>query len=273
MHLDTLPPAHGRLQDLLIQLVRRDRALQSRLHKARMIGEIDSWPLTTYNPGLPIVDDRIMLLGDAAGLINPLNGEGIQYALLSARWASDVVATSAEAGDFSKEVLSAYSNRVEKELKYSTALSEMIVQLIRNRSLNPLWLRALNIVAARARMHPDYANITSGVLAGLIPSTDALSLKVILGTLEQAAISTGIDAAIHTLKGPKHLAKIGLETAGWGFEVSRQAMKHPSDFIRWGLESTAGMAGLACQVSTHSLLPQEEANGNDSPKEIRFVIQ
>jgi flavin-dependent dehydrogenase len=33
-----------------------------------------------------------MLIGDAAGLINPLNGEGIQHALQSARWAAEVLA-------------------------------------------------------------------------------------------------------------------------------------------------------------------------------------
>jgi flavin-dependent dehydrogenase len=39
-------------------------------------------PLTTYNPALPLVGDRVLLVGDAGGLINSLNGEGIQYALL-----------------------------------------------------------------------------------------------------------------------------------------------------------------------------------------------
>jgi flavin-dependent dehydrogenase len=29
-----------------------------------------------YSPRLPLVGDRMMLVGDAAGLINPLNGEG-----------------------------------------------------------------------------------------------------------------------------------------------------------------------------------------------------
>ena len=57
-----------------------------------MRGKVLGHPLTTYDPRLPLIGDRVMLLGDAAGLINPLNGEGIQYALHSARWAADIAA-------------------------------------------------------------------------------------------------------------------------------------------------------------------------------------
>ena len=55
-----------------------------RLAHAKVRDKIVGWPLVTYNPRLPIIANRVVLIGDAAGLINPLSGEGIQYALRSA---------------------------------------------------------------------------------------------------------------------------------------------------------------------------------------------
>ena len=163
MVLDTFPKNTDKIRELFIRLIEKDTALHSRLQNAEMIGRIDSWPLTTYNPRLPIVDRRVMLIGDAAGLINPLNGEGIQYALLSGRWASEAAISCFMNNNFSKEALMIFSNRIEKELRYDMALSHLIVQLIRNRSLNPIWLNVLKIIVARARIDPDYAQITGGI--------------------------------------------------------------------------------------------------------------
>ena len=100
---ETLPPPEKHIREMLLGLIERDPAVRARLRRARLRGRLMSWPLTTYNPGLPLVDDRVLLVGDAAGLINPLNGEGIQYALLSARWAAETLLESARAGDFSAE--------------------------------------------------------------------------------------------------------------------------------------------------------------------------
>ena len=68
----------------------------------------------TYNHRLPIVSDRVMLIGDAASLINPLNGEGIQYALLSARWAAETLAPCLRSDDFSARALAPFAARVER---------------------------------------------------------------------------------------------------------------------------------------------------------------
>jgi geranylgeranyl reductase family protein len=84
-----LPPTTDHLRDLMLRLVERDPALGGRLSGASLMGKITGWPLSTYDPSLPIVGERVMLCGDAAGFINPLNGEGIQYALLSGRWAAE----------------------------------------------------------------------------------------------------------------------------------------------------------------------------------------
>ena len=71
-----------------------------------------------------------MLVGDAAGLVNPLNGEGIQYALLSGRWASEVAISCLIANDLSKEALEVYRDNVERELGYRNA------PCVFNRSVN-----------------------------------------------------------------------------------------------------------------------------------------
>jgi flavin-dependent dehydrogenase len=44
-------------------------------------------PLSTWRPRQP--DGRVLLVGDAASLINPLTGEGIYYAILSGRLAGE----------------------------------------------------------------------------------------------------------------------------------------------------------------------------------------
>ena len=152
------PQSSRNLRDMLMRLIDEDAALRNRLRGARMRGKVLGHPLTTYNPRLPLIGDRVMLLGDAAGLINPLNGEGIQYALHSARWAADVAADRLAADRLDAASLEAYQQRVQQSLRTDMALSRLIVQLIRNRNLNHVWLGALRSIASRARTDPDYAH-------------------------------------------------------------------------------------------------------------------
>jgi hypothetical protein len=129
----------------------------------------------------------VVLAGDAAGLINPLNGEGIQYALLSGRWASGTVQRCFTKDDFSRSALTGYGRKIERELRYDMALSQMIVQLIRNRDLNPLWLTGLRAITQRARRDGEYARIAGGILAGMVPAGQVLGARMLGGTLLSGA--------------------------------------------------------------------------------------
>ncbi|MEM4258031.1 MAG: FAD-dependent monooxygenase [Candidatus Thermoplasmatota archaeon] len=54
---------------------------------------------------------RVLLCGDAAGLINPLTGEGIDYAMISGKLAAEVIAQAVKQHTFSERFLSEYQRR------------------------------------------------------------------------------------------------------------------------------------------------------------------
>ncbi len=248
MVLETVPKTEEGLKQLLKNLIAKDPMLSRRLANAQLINKIVGWPLNTYNPRLPLTADRILLAGDAAGLINPLNGEGIQYALLSGRWAADTMHAALLGGSMDRQSLFAYEQRVQRELRYDMALAGMIVQLIRNRILNPVWLKALELIATRARVDPDYAAITGGVLAGLIPASSVLSRKVIGGTIQQAVMSLGLRTAFNTVYAPQKTLLSGINTSRAGLNMALQSLRHSTSTLAWGVGVATEAAELAGQI-------------------------
>jgi menaquinone-9 beta-reductase len=261
MVLDTIPSGN-RLKELMNQLIENDLELHKRLRNAKLVGQIRGWPLTTYNANQPLVDNRVMLVGDAAGLVNPLNGEGIQYALLSGRWASDVAITCLIANDLSKEALLAYQHFVEKELRYGMSLASLIVQLIRNRSFNQLWLRSMELMAARSQVDPRYADIVGGILMGTVPQNEATNLEVVQGTIEQAMSSTGLTNLLETIQDPNALAKATIEALQTGFEITIQATQNPYAFINWAIKSMTSAMNVAIASSSNYSENVENAKPN-----------
>ena len=251
MVLETLPPTSDHLRELLLALVDGDPALRARLGRASITGKVVGWPLTTYNARLPIVGDRVMLVGDAAGFINPLNGEGIQYALISGRWAAECAVESISENDVSTAALQRYADRAEHELRYDMALAGIIVQLIRNRHLNGVWLEALKIISARAKVDREYAEIAGGILAGLVPARDALTFRIVGRTVDQAAYSLALQVLWTALKGPKHLGDRGVGLARSGAALGRQMMEDPAGVLDWLVGVVRHGGELAVQFGSH----------------------
>ena len=87
-----------------------EKGLVPKFHEKR-IGS-GTYPLT--GPLKRFTGDRVLLLGDAAGFVNPLNGEGIHYAIWSGDIAADVLVGALAADDLSEKSLSRYSRRCMK---------------------------------------------------------------------------------------------------------------------------------------------------------------
>ncbi|MDY6835577.1 MAG: geranylgeranyl reductase family protein [Chloroflexota bacterium] len=69
--------------------------------------------LPVRQKGMPVFRDRVLLLGDAAGLVDPLSGEGIYHAIKSAYLATPVITRSIETRDID---LSDYQHSIERDI-------------------------------------------------------------------------------------------------------------------------------------------------------------
>lgn len=66
-----------------------------------------------------ISDGKVLLIGDAAGLVDPFSGEGIYYALRSASIAADVIASGLKSEEYEKSCYSTFLS----EFRFSALLS------------------------------------------------------------------------------------------------------------------------------------------------------
>ena len=72
--------------------------------------------------------DRFLLVGDAAGFINPLTGEGIYYAMVSGQIAAEIITEALEKKQTTQEFLSQYQTRWQKDFGKDINLILKVVQ-------------------------------------------------------------------------------------------------------------------------------------------------
>jgi menaquinone-9 beta-reductase len=245
MLVSTYPQSSRNLREMLLRLIAEDASLQYRLRGARMRGKVLGHPLTTYNPRLPLVGDRVMLLGDAAGLINPLNGEGIQYALHSARWAADIAADRLASDRLDAACLAGYQQRVHQNLRADMAFSRLVVQLFRNRNLNHVWLRALRTIASRAKTDPDYAYRVGCVLSGLTPAVGTVGAGTAARIFGQALLPAPAGASWHR-PGPRGRS---VRVASDGTINKGRYSIAPEEFTDWAAGTGRALAEFTAQLT------------------------
>ena len=249
MLMETLPKNDTHLKELLITLVKNDKGLSKRIGNGKLISKIEGFPLSTYNPHNEIIDDRLLLLGDAAGLINSLNGEGIQNALLSARRASETIINCIEENNYTKKALFSYDEFIKKELDYNLTLSNTVIQFIRNRTLNPIWIQLLGILIDRAKVDENYAEIAGSILAGIQPSNKAISPSFIMNSIYQGIVNISLNSVSGLIKGPQHWLKQGVNTAKFLKTITKEIQSNPKAYLEWIIKS----AGNGVDISGHIL--------------------
>ena len=94
---------------------------KDRFSNARKLEKPVGWNLPLGSIHRKNHGNGFMLLGDAAGLVDPFTGEGIGNAMVAGKYAIQVTAKCRETGDFSESALTQYDQllwgKIGSELK------------------------------------------------------------------------------------------------------------------------------------------------------------
>lgn len=134
----------------------------ARFRDARPLEAPVGWNLPVGSRRRPAYGNGFLLLGDAAGLIDPFTGEGIGNALYSARFAVETAVQAREAGDYSAGFLRRYEDRLwaalGSELKVSTKLHNL-----------GRWPYLMNWVIGKAAQNAEISDLICGMMANAVP--------------------------------------------------------------------------------------------------------
>ncbi len=114
------------------------------------------------------VADRVLLIGDAGGQIEPMTGQGIFLALHSASLAAGVALEAVRTGDLSRRRLATYAQRRRLEIAGKLVVSRWLQRLALHPGITPL-------LVGRLRAHPSLAGDLLGATGDVLRPGSVLS--------------------------------------------------------------------------------------------------
>ena len=154
------------LKQIMDEII-ESKYFRERFSNARALETPKGWNLPMGSIKRKNHGSGYLLLGDAAGLVDPFTGEGIGNAMVSAKHAIDIVKKAKDIGDYSINILREYDALVWNELGGELKTSTKLQNLARYSFL-------LNFVIDRAARSEDVQEIISGMLSNQV-SRNALS--------------------------------------------------------------------------------------------------
>jgi geranylgeranyl reductase family protein len=149
-----------------------NRYVAGLLTDAQPSAPIKGYPLRFDFPTARAAFPGLMLIGEAAGLVNPLTGEGIDYALESAEVAADELGRALRAGETAERAARRHIHALHNRFL------RMFVNIIRVRDtyFRP-WV--LNRFVSAANRNPDLAELLLNVAIGNIDPLRAMSPRAL----------------------------------------------------------------------------------------------
>ena len=149
----------------LLDVVTQLNYFKERFRIARPLEKPRGWNLPMGSIHRKNHGNGFMLLGDAAGLIDPFTGEGIGNAMLSAKYAIKALKEAIDLNDISESSLSAYDKMLWDEIGPELKISTNLQKLARSKFL-------LNFVINRASRNENLKDVIGGMLANEVARGD-----------------------------------------------------------------------------------------------------
>lgn len=147
-----------KLRTRFLQLIANEPSLNNYFSKATQVGKVEGFGLPLGSKKIPISGDRFMLTGDAASLIDPVTGEGIGNAMLSAKIAASHAQSCFESQRFDATFLQQYDQKLYRKLWPELRNKSLIQKLLKDRS----WL--INFCINQAANNPLIKRIVKKII-------------------------------------------------------------------------------------------------------------
>lgn len=217
--------------------------LSAMLQDATPLGKPAGW-WSCFSRPKAVVADRVMLVGDAANLADPMNGGGIHKAMESAYLASLVSAQALAWGDCSQQVLALYDRLWNQRNGLDWRTGEFLVSIAKNPNLRELYLSFLKAVGKLGEDDQRFRDFCTGVFTEVTARSACLSPLVLFDVvpLAPSAWTSLFRSPDGTgVRGTVHLATSALRES---LQMTGRVVSSPTANLRWGLEVVAKMLGL-----------------------------
>jgi geranylgeranyl reductase family protein len=145
------------LKDILARFTSDPTVAEKRLAQAEPVGSVQGHPLRTQMKDTRTHAERVLVIGDAAGLVSPLSGEGIAHAMESGEMAAVHTLRALAAGDFSAQALAPYT----RALKARYAADQRAARFLQRALHTP---RLLNRIFCKLRRDEELAMLIGFII-------------------------------------------------------------------------------------------------------------
>lgn len=234
-------PLKRNLRAIFDDFLRTD--LEKPLKRATPIGRPAGWWASFSRP-TSLVAERVMLIGDAANLADPVNGGGIHMAIESASVASEAALRALSSGDFSQEALRGYVISWDERRELARRTGEFLLTVAVNPNFREIYLSLMGTVARLIKADPRFEEFCGGIFSGVTPADRCLSPFALLEAfpLDPAAwwelFADSRDLSLSSLAHP------ALSTLRTVVASAGRVASSPRANLDWGVEILAKAFGL-----------------------------
>jgi geranylgeranyl reductase family protein len=147
--------------------------IQELLEGGKQSGPLKGFPIRVDFARSPTYGERTMIIGEAAGLVNPITGEGIDYGMESGKMAAEHLTHMFDIGDFSHKQLAAFDKQLRQRYQRLFELCDRLRLLYLNPFFINLMVRAIARNEDLMDLFMDIAIENQNISRGLAPGTIA----------------------------------------------------------------------------------------------------